>query len=164
MSRQNQNDADTDRLSNKKISQEDLDTVYGGVSDGQDSELRALAMDAGNIINEERNQAGLSELDWDLNLEDVGQARQEAAEETWNHERPGGAAWNQVNSDIQGGENLQFGFDNEQQVIDDWMDSPAHRENITYDDFVKGDIAVYEDNGGLHYWSQESGYGGNTDN
>ena len=41
----------------------------------------------------------------------------------FSHTRPNGKAWYTVNSKIQGGENLAYGFDNSSEGLDAWMKS-----------------------------------------
>ncbi len=136
----------------------DSEAVALSESSGENSELRAVAIETGNMINDIREENGLNALDWDMNLEQCAEVRAEEASENWSHQRPDGKAWNTVNSSIQGGENLAFGQDNAEQVTDDWMDSPTHRDNILYPDFETGAIAIYEDDNGTWYWSQQFGY------
>ena len=140
---------------NNQLNDNDLDQVHGG-EDG--SSLRAEALNAYNLVNEHRQDAGLDELNWDMNLEQVSEVRAEEAGDVFTHTRPDGQAWNKATSPVQGGENLAFGFDNADDVVDDWMDSPTHRDNIHYSDFEKGAIAIYQDNDDTLYWSHQFGY------
>lgn len=122
-----------------------------------DTGLRAEAIEASNMVNEIREDAGLDPLVWDANLESVADVRASEISENFSHTRPNGKQWYTVNSKIQGGENLAYGFDNAEDVVDAWMDSPTHRDNILYDDFAKVAISIYEEDG-TYYWSQEYGY------
>ena len=122
-----------------------------------DTGLRAEALEAYNEVNEIRAQAGLDELSWDSNLESVANVRAKECSQKFSHTRPNGFQWYTVNSKIQGGENLAFGYDNAADCVDAWMNSPTHRDNILYDEFEKVAISIYEDNGTL-YWSQQYGY------
>lgn len=122
-----------------------------------DSGLRAEAIEATNIVNEIRGEAGLDELKWDNNLETVASVRAKECSEKFSHTRPNGTQWYTVNSKIQGGENLAFGFDNAEDCVEAWMESPTHRDNILYDDFEKVAISIYEENG-TYYWAEEYGY------
>ena len=123
-----------------------------------DSGLRAVAMEASNLINEERAKAGLDELEWDINLESVASVRAKECSQKFSHTRPNGSQWYTVNSKIQGGENLAYGFDNAEDVVDAWMESPTHRDNILYDEFEKSAISIYEEDG-TYYWSEQFNYG-----
>jgi len=123
-----------------------------------DTGLRAMALEANNLVNEERAAAGLDSLKWDQNLETVSHVRAAECSESFSHTRPNGKAWYTVNSKIQGGENLAFGFDSASDAVDAWMDSPTHRDNILYDEFTKCAISIYETDDGTYYWAQEYGY------
>lgn len=122
-----------------------------------DTELRAEAVEAYNEVNEIRAQAGLDELSWDINLESVANVRAKECSQKFSHTRPNGSQWYTVNSKIQGGENLAFGYDNATDCVKAWMNSPTHRDNILYDEFEKVAISIYEDNG-TYYWANQYGY------
>lgn len=122
-----------------------------------DTGLRAEALEAYNEVNEIRVEEGLDELSWDKNLETVANVRAKECSQNFSHTRPNGSQWYTVNSKIQGGENLAYGFDNAKDCVDAWMASPTHRDNILYDDFEKVAISIYEENG-VYYWAQAYGY------
>lgn len=136
----------------------DSEAIALSNASSEDSSLRNEALEAANIINEMREEAGLESLDWDLNLEQTADVRSEEAADVFSHTRPNGKAWNTVNSRIQGGENLAFGFYDAQSVVDAWVDSPTHYDNMMYSDFTKGAISIYEDDDETCYWAQEFGY------
>lgn len=122
-----------------------------------DTELRAEALEAFNEVNEIRAQAGLDELSWDINLESVANVRAKECSQKFSHTRPNGSQWYTVNSKIQGGENLAFGYDNATDCVKAWMNSPTHRDNILYDEFEKVAISIYEEDG-ICYWANQYGY------
>ena len=122
-----------------------------------DAGLREKALNASNLINDIREENGLEALDWDINLETVADVRATEISDVFSHIRPNGKPWSTVNSKIQGGENLAFGYDTPQEVVDAWMDSESHKENILYPDFEKCAIAIYEDNDIL-YWTEQFSY------
>lgn len=120
--------------------------------------LRAEALKAYNLVNEEREAAGLDSLTWDANLESTSSVRSKECSQSFSHTRPNGSAWYTVNSKIQGGENLAYGFDDAASATEAWMNSPTHKENILYPDFEKVAISVYVTDDGTAYWAQEFGY------
>lgn len=122
-----------------------------------DAGLREKALEASNLINDIREENGLETLDWDINLETVADVRANEISDVFSHTRPNGKAWSTVNSKIQGGENLAFGYDTPEEVVEAWMDSESHKENILYPDFEKCAIAIYEDNDIL-YWTEQFSY------
>lgn len=137
-----------------------LDDEAIALSDASDTNtaLRAEALKAYNLVNEQREAAGLDDLTWDSNLESTSSVRSQESSVSFSHTRPNGKAWYTVNSNIQGGENLAFGFDDAESATEAWMNSPTHRDNILYPDFEKVAISVYETDDGTCYWAQEFGY------
>lgn len=136
----------------------DSEAVALAESSKNDAGLRAVAIEASNLVNDERAAAGLEPLEWDQNLESVSHVRAEECSRNFSHTRPDGRKWYTVNSKIQGGENLAFGFDNAEDAVDAWMNSPTHRDNILYPDFQEVAISCYRTDDGTVYWAQEYGY------
>ena len=122
-----------------------------------DTGLREVALVAFNEVNDIRADAGLNSLKWDKNLESVANVRAKECSIKFSHTRPNGKEWYTVNSRIQGGENLAYGFDNADDCVEAWMASPTHRDNILYDEFDKVAISIYEE-GGVYYWSEQFSY------
>ena len=120
--------------------------------------LRAEALKAYNLVNEQREAAGLDSLAWDANLESTSAVRSQECSVSFSHTRPNGKAWYTVNSNIQGGENLAWGLKSADLVTEAWMDSPMHKDNILYSDFNKIAISIYCDDENMWYWAQEFGY------
>lgn len=137
-----------------------LDDEAIALSDASDTNtaLRAEALKAYNLVNEQREAAGLSSLSWDSNLESTSSVRSQECSISFSHTRPNGKAWYTVNSNIQGGENLAFGFSDAGSATEAWMNSPTHRDNILYPEFETIAISVYETDDGTCYWAQEFGY------
>jgi len=137
-----------------------LDSEAIALSNASDSDtgLRAEALEAFNQVNEIRAEAGLDRLVWDQNLETVASVRAEECNTKFSHTRPDGREWYTVNSKIQGGENLAYGFDTADDVVEAWMDSPTHKDNILYDEFTGGSISIYQNDNGTYYWANEFKY------
>ena len=108
-------------------------------------ELRAMAIDALDIVNAKRAENGLAALNWSNGLESCAMVRAQEAASKFSH------------SELMWGENLAKGYDSAQSVVDAWMASPTHAANILAGDFTTCSIAVYETNGKL-YFAQEFGY------
>lgn len=122
-----------------------------------DDGLRNVAISAYDQINNIREQNGLNALVWSGKLEQVAKVRAEESEVSFSHIRPNGSQWYTVNSKIQGGENLAYGFTTATDAVNAWMDSYSHRDNILYEEFKTTAIAIYEIDG-TYYWSQQFGY------
>ena len=121
------------------------------------TELRNLAISTNGQINTIRVQNGVNELLWDENLEYVANVRAKEISQEFSHTRPNGKPWYTVNSKIQGGENLAYGFETSHDVIDAWMNSESHRDNLLYEDFKRTAIAIYVVDD-VCYWVQAFGY------
>lgn len=125
---------------------------------GDSSTLRSEALRAFNFVNSQRTAAGLPALVWDNRLESCCGVRAQECSRSFSHTRPSGQPWYTVNSAIMGGENLAYGYYDASSVVNAWMDSPTHRENILWPEFTKVAIAIYVADDGTYYWAQEFGY------
>jgi uncharacterized protein YkwD len=105
------------------------------------------------LVNEQRTNAGLAALTWSDTL--AGSARIRATEIVvkWSHTRPDGSAWYTAGAQMQTGENLAYGQTSSEQVMNEWMASIGHQENILRTSFTKIGIAAYYCNG-VYYWVQ----------
>ncbi len=149
---------DLAEIESETVSSFDDGAIALAASSATDSGLRNIALDALDAINMERAAAGLGSLRWDGNLESCSAVRAEECEVSFSHTRPNGKAWYTVNSKVQGGENLAYGFNSADAAVTAWMNSPTHRENILWDEFTRCAIAIYEADDGTYYWAQEFGY------
>ncbi len=121
--------------------------------------LRAMAQEAFYETNEIREQAGLSPLAWNDNLENpASMVRAEEASQYFSHTRPNGQSWWTVDSDLCGGENLAYGYNSADEVVTAWMNSPTHAQNILHSRFTNAAITAYQAGDGTIYWAQEFGY------
>ena len=145
-------------VSSEDVHYFDEEAIALADSSGDTASLRSEALRAYNMVNEERERAGLGALVWDSNLESTSDVRARECEQSFSHTRPDGNPWYTVNSEIMAGENLAYGYETAGEVLRGWMDSPTHRENILYPTFTKIAISVYVADDGTYYWSQEFGY------
>ncbi len=136
----------------------DDEAIAGAEDSNSNTELRSDALRAYNYVNEERAKAGADPLTWNTNLESAATVRAKEAAQSFSHTRPNGKAWNTVNSKIQGGENLAWGQTSAEQVVNEWMASPTHRDNILYDEFGAVAISLYQNDSSINYWALEFGY------
>jgi len=97
-----------------------------------------------------RIQNHLNLLSVDDELTEKARIRAEEAAQKWSHTRPDGSEWSTIGSD---GENLCYTRDLSL-VVDLWMNSDSHRDNILYDGFSSMGIGIYEENG-VYYIAQE---------
>ncbi|MCR4806189.1 MAG: CAP domain-containing protein [Lachnospiraceae bacterium] len=145
-------------IENEKVASIDDDAIALAASSASDTGLRNIALEALDQINAERAAAGLGSLRWDGNLESCSDVRAQECSVSFSHTRPSGKPWYTVNSRVQGGENLAYGFNSADAAVTAWMNSPTHRENILWPEFTRCAIAIYEADDGTMYWAQEFGY------
>ncbi|MBO5386567.1 MAG: CAP domain-containing protein [Lachnospiraceae bacterium] len=122
------------------------------------AESKAIAKHTFDIVNAKRTEAGLKALTWDSGLEQASAVRAVEASQSFSHTRPDGSDWWTVNSNLMYGENLAKGYDTSQSVFDAWMASPTHKDNILFNEFNTGAIAIHIGTDGRWYWAQEFGY------
>jgi uncharacterized protein YkwD/chitodextrinase len=133
---------------------------YYGVFSLQSS-LSSQESEVFDLVNQERAIVGLSPLSWDDRLFDAARGHSEdmAEQNYFSHDSLDGRSfsdriteagypWNTC------GENIALGYSTPQAVMNAWMNSPGHRNNILGSYFC--DIGVgYA--GTRHYWTQDFG-------
>lgn len=109
------------------------------------------------MANQVRIENGVNPLEWDDRLYVSGAIRAEEATRVWSHTRPDGSKWLTVSdSSVLNGENLARGYSIEE-VIDAWLASETHKENLLRAEFGRGAMVYYNDNG-VEYWVHHFGY------
>ena len=88
-----------------------------------------------DLINSYRQMNGLPDLKWSPALEKCAVVRAREAEIYWSHERPNGKPWYTVNPSIMRGENLAMGYTSAEDIVNNWINSPAHNELLLDRDF-----------------------------
>ena len=107
------------------------------------------------LVNQERSKAGLAPLAADTQLNADALVRARETTKVFDHVRPNGSSfatavtieWGTV------GENIAWGQNSAQMVMNTWMNSPGHRQNILSSSYTKNGVGVAEENGKL-YWVQ----------
>jgi len=97
-----------------------------------------------------------SDLTMDSDLQEAALTRAVETILYFEHARPNGGKWNSQNARVKG-ENLGRGSGSASRLMDLWMDSPGHRENILRGSFNSIGVACveYDD---VYYWVQCFGY------
>ena len=124
-----------------------------------------------SLHNEERKKRGLQELivNTDLNTSATRKAEAMLTADCWSHYCPNGKSpWDFFNevgyTYIYAGENLAEGFDDNEDVMNAWLNSPTHRDNIlnpNFDEigigFAYGDFQGIDNNTiiVIHFGSRE---------
>ena len=120
--------------------------------------LADKSSDVLDLVNKERKAAGLKTVKLNDDLNRVAELRAAEIVEKWSHTRPNGEEWKTAFSEAgvsasYRGENLAKGQYSADKVVDDWMDSEGHRDNILNKKFTKMGVAsVVID--GVTYWVQ----------
>jgi len=116
-----------------------------------------MAKEVITIVNQERAKAGLSPLTEDTSLSAGALLRSQEIVTKFAHERPNGeqgyelafdAGYNTV------GENIAYGYDSAASVMEAWMNSPGHRENIMNSGFTHIGVGCFRGSNGQLYWTQ----------
>ncbi len=110
-------------------------------------------------VNNIRVENGLQALKVDTSLVRAAQIRAEEASIVWSHTRPNGTSCFTVCENAYG-ENLAFTYEDDvvTDVINMWMNSLSHRDNILFSEFETMGIATYVADNGDVYVAQIFGY------
>ncbi|MCR5357095.1 MAG: CAP domain-containing protein [Lachnospiraceae bacterium] len=143
----------------------DLDLEYPDEADGSiavdppgtvnTEELRKEAMEALNIINNERTSNNLAPLKWDQKLELCAQIRAQEISYSFSNEhiRPNGRNWYTVAHDAVLGENIYKGKKTAEKALESWMKNPTDKKNFMCDYFTKMAVSIYEGDKGEYCWA-----------
>ncbi|MDD7403838.1 MAG: CAP domain-containing protein [Butyribacter sp.] len=113
-----------------------------------------------SLVNKERTAAGLSPYTLDETLCSAAGERAKEIVEQFSHTRPDGTSCftvlEQYNYQyLAVGENIAAGQSTPAQVVESWMNSDLHRQNIMSPEFTKIGIGYYESaTGYTYYWVQ----------
>lgn len=108
------------------------------------------------ILNEERKDAGVGELEMDKELLEAAMQRAAECAVSFSHVRPDGTACFSV-SDKSYGENIAAGQKTPESVMASWMSSYGHKDNMLNSEYLSVGIGCFYQNGSL-YWVQCFGY------
>ena len=122
-------------------------------------DLVAYANEVLRLTNIERTKAGLEPLSSAPELTRTAVVRANETIQNFSHDRPDGrdcfTAFDENNVEYtRAGENIAMGQRTPAEVVNAWMDSPGHRENIMNADFGRLGVGVAMDSNGRLYWSQ----------
>ncbi len=114
-----------------------------------------------NLVNAERAKYGLAALSWGDTCAAGAQTRATEIMTKYDHSRPDGSSWETVCRNPGGGvagENLAAGNTavSPETVVQTWMNSESHRDNILSDKFTKMSVGFVFDSNSQYktYWSQ----------
>ena len=118
----------------------------------------AFAQRVIELVNEERAKYGLSPLSADSALMNSADIRAKELVTLFSHTRPDGSSYRTLMPSglMTWGENVAMGQRSPESVMESWMNSQGHRENILSDDFSLIGVGCYSD-GSTLYWVQNFG-------
>lgn len=144
-------------------SKADRSSEAAGAAAGS-ARARQLEARVVDLVNAERAEEGCDPLRTDARLQRAAAAHSAdmARSGHFSHTSPDGRSpWERVQA--QGysqpsGENIARGYDSPHEVVDAWMDSEGHRENIVNCKSQATGVGVYFGGDGGPYWTQVFGY------
>lgn len=128
-------------------------------SSQKDQEILEFKSEVIRLVNIERANNGVNELESMQILNNAGDVRAEESSVLFSHTRTDGSSNFTIFSDFSliyrsAGENLGYGYRTPQKLVDAWMDSTSHRKNILSDRFDYIGIGYYMKENGKIYCSQ----------
>lgn len=126
--------------------------IGSGSNQNYDSSFASQVL---KIVNEERAKVGLGNLSISESLVAPANKRAQETKESFSHTRPNGTQWSTVldeyNVQVQAaGENIAYGYNTPEKVMEAWMNSAGHKANILGANFNHIGIGVYELNGTVY--------------
>ena len=110
------------------------------------------------LVNREREKAGLSTLTIHNGAANAAAVRAKEIVSSFSHTRPDGTSFATALKDQNvsyryAGENIAWGQKTPEEVVNAWMNSKGHRENILNSRFTSIGVGLYEQNV-TYYWCQ----------
>ncbi|NIK11621.1 CAP domain-containing protein [Alkalibacillus almallahensis] len=128
--------------------------------DTADFEIQELEEEVHKLVNEKRAEHDLNRLEFSEEASVVARekSRDMAVNNYFAHESPTyGSPFDMMDefglTYRQAGENLAKGQRTAEEVMEGWMNSEGHRENILHEDFTHIGVGYVKD-GGQTYWTQ----------
>lgn len=112
------------------------------------------------IVNQQRTANGLSALVMNESLLETAMQRAAETSVLFSHTRPDGSSCYSLNS-LMMGENIACGYTTANAVMNCWMNSSGHKENILETSFTTIGIGCFVIDG-VYYWVQCFGTGSDT--
>lgn len=126
---------------------------------GTDGSQDAFANEVVRLVNEERAKAGLPALTVDRGAASAAQVRAKEIERFFSHTRPDGSSFNSALTEAgvnfsSAGENIAYGQNSPEKVMEGWMNSSGHRANILNSSYTSIGVGHYQNASGVNYWTQ----------
>lgn len=109
-----------------------------------------------SLVNSERAKKGLPALTMDRDLLDQAMYRAAESAVYFDHTRPNGKSCFTILDGSYGyaGENIAYGYTTSKQVMNGWINSPGHYQNIIDSDFKSIGIGCFYQPDGNVFWTQ----------
>ena len=125
----------------------------------EDAALSAAhAAQIGELVNVERKKAGVGALEYDMGLSNIAARRAKELSGLFSYMRPDGRTTVDYLTEDKGaryaGENIARGQTQAGLVMQDWMNSKSHRNNILNKRYTKIGVGYYRDEEGKNFWCQ----------
>lgn len=111
------------------------------------------------LVNAERARAGVAALSISSGASTAAQVRAVEISKAFSHTRPDGRGFGTALNEAgvsysRSGENIAYGQQTPQAVVEQWMNSAGHRANILNPDYKGIGVGHYKDGNGVDYWTQ----------
>lgn len=142
------------------VPETDMPETTEEVNEPDDNETESdFAVQVVKLVNEERVKAGLDPVTINKEVTSAALLRANEIEVSFSHTRPDGRTFGSVLTDngirFNGaGENIAWGQNSPQQVMEAWMNSEGHRANILNPNFTEMGVGHYQNSNGRNYWVQ----------
>lgn len=131
-------------------------TVTTTILTVEDEEDKAFEGELLRLVNAERDKKNLPTLKYSKDLAKAANVRARELTVTFSHTRPDGTTCFTV-SEFVYGENIASGQTNPTAVVNSWMNSQGHKDNILNETYKSAAIGCYND-GETYYWVLLFGY------
>lgn len=131
----------------------------GTVTPDSGSTQDTMAAQVIELVNQERQKAGLKTLKVNTQAEKAAQIRAREIQTSFAHTRPSGSYFNTALTETgvryqYAGENIAYGQTSAAQVMNGWMNSASHRANILDGRFTSIAVCHTRSSAGVDYWVQ----------
>ncbi|WMC92692.1 CAP domain-containing protein [Kineothrix sp. MB12-C1] len=136
----------------------DTNTPGNGGSNSESNANKSYVEQVLDLVNAEREKAGLSALTMKDDLNAAALIRAKETTQSFSHTRPNGTSFATVLKENNisyrtAGENIAWGQSTPEEVVTAWMNSEGHRANILNKSFTSIGVGYYVSNN-TPYWSQ----------
>ena len=124
-----------------------------------DNELKAYADKVFELVNAEREKAGVPTLDFRDDIAEAAILRAQEIVSSYTHTRLDGSKFSSVFDEMgvrkkESGENIYTSPITPEAAVNGWMASNGHRNNILKEKYTATGIGIYQDKAGVLHWVQ----------